>query len=212
MSRPSRPRRRYASKQRSQAAAATQARILAAAKSLFMRRGIDAVTLDELAKRARVSTSTVYGLFRSKEGVLRKLMEGTLFGPRYRAAASRLNAVTDPVAAIDNTAAVARAIHESDAAELGLLRGASAFSPALRKIEQAFEEMRFALQEERIVRLYAAGKAKEGLPLASARRLLWMYTSREIYRLLVQEGGWTPEAYEAWLAQTLLQALVARSP
>jgi hypothetical protein len=41
-----------------------------------------------------------------------------------------------------------------------------------------------------------------------ARRLMWMYTSRDVYRMLVQESGWTPDRYEAWLSQTLLDTLV----
>ena len=90
------------------------------------------------------------------------------------------------------------------------MRGASAFSPALRKLEQRFEDMRFSMQEERIQRLYAGGRARSGLPLAKARRLLWMYTSRDVYRMLVHEAGWTPDEYEAWLAQTLVDALVGR--
>jgi hypothetical protein len=46
--------------------------------------------------------------------------------------------------------------------------------------------------------------------MAKARRLLWMYTSRDVYRMLVQDAGFTPDEYEAWLSQTLVDALVAR--
>jgi hypothetical protein len=66
------------------------------------------------------------------------------------------------------------------------------------------------MQQERIKRLYAEAKARPGLPMARARRLLWMYTSRDVYRMLVHEAGWTPDEYEAWLSQTLVDALVAR--
>lgn len=201
--------RSYQSKQRTEAAAATRARVLKAAKSLFTRRGIDAVTIADVARAAKVSASTVYSLFKSKEGVLRALMEGTLFGGRYRTALARLDGISDPVEQLSLTAAIARAIHESESVELGLMRGASAFSPELRKLERSFEEMRFEMQRERIERLYAAGRAKAGLELEKARRLLWMYTSRDIFRLLVQESGWSPDEYEAWLARTLLDALVA---
>ena len=152
----SQPKRAYVSKQRDAAAAATRARVLKAARSLFARRGIDAVTIAELAQKARVSASTVYSLFKSKEGVLRALMQGSLFGERYRAASARLDGVADPVEQIALTAGVARAIYESESAELGLMRGASAFSRALRKLEQTFEDMRFSMQKERIERLYAA--------------------------------------------------------
>lgn len=206
----SRPKKRaYDSAQREAAAVATREAVLDAAKALFARRGIDTVTIAQIATKAGVSGSTVYALFRSKEGVLRALMERVLFGERYRAATARLDALEDPVEQIATTAAVARAIHESDTAELGLIRGASAFSPALRKMESAFEATRFAYQQKRIERLYAARKAKKGVPIDRARRLVWMYTCREIYRLLVQEGGWSADEYEAWLRQTLLDALVA---
>ena len=68
--------------------------------------------------------------------------------------------------------------------------------------------MRFELQEERVRRLFAQRKARKGLTLEKARQILWMYTSREIYRMLVQECGWTPAQYQAWLSETLVAALV----
>jgi len=37
-----------------------------------------------------------------------------------------------------------------------------------------------------------------------------MFTSRDVYRLLVEEGGFTPDEYQAWLEETLVDALVAR--
>ena len=207
--RPKRAKKRsYESKQREEAAAVTRDRVLQSARALFTRRGIDAVTIAELAEKARVSASTVYALFKSKEGVLLALMEGVMFGDSYQSAARRLDSVSDPVKQVAMTASIARAIYESESAELGLMRGASAFSPALRKMEQTFENTRYKLQEERLKRLYSEGKARSGLAVGDARRLLWMYTSRDIYRMLVQEGGWSPDQYETWLSDTLLEALV----
>ena len=84
----------------------------------------------------------------------------------------------------------------------------SGFSPALRKIEEEFERIRFEMQEDRLRRLFDAGKAKRGISFDEARHILWMYTSRDVYRMLVIEGGWTPDRYEEWLAQTLVAALV----
>jgi AcrR family transcriptional regulator len=166
------------------------------------------VTIAEIAKRAGVSVSTVYGLFESKEGLLRAWMETILFGDRYRKAAAELDAIADPTQQIAKTATIARAIYDSEWAELGLLRGAASFSRALRKLEHGLETMRYELQEARVTRLYAASKAKKGLSLEKARRLLWMYTSRDLYRLLVQEGGWSSADYEKWLADTLVATLV----
>ena len=106
------------------------------------------------------------------------------------------------------SARVARAIYEGESSELGLMRGASAFSPALRKLEQEFESLRLEMQEERVKRLFAESRQAAGLCYDEARRLLWMYTSRDVYRMLVQEGGWSPDRYQAWLSDTLVNALV----
>ena len=203
--------RRYRSDLRNQAAEVTQGRVLNAAKALFARRGIDGVTISEIAERAGVASSTVYALFKSKEGILRALMEGALFGPRFRKAQAKLSGVTDPVRLIALSAHVARAIYEGESSELGLLRGASAFSPALRKLEQEFENIRLKMQEGRIRMLFAQSKNRRELTLDQARRILWMYTSRDTYRMLVHEGGWTADRYQEWLSETLVRALVSPS-
>jgi AcrR family transcriptional regulator len=203
-------RRAYSSAARAEAAGETRARILASAKDLFGRRGVDAVTIAEIADRSGVAGSTVYAVFKSKEGILRELMRQSLFGDRFQSARQSLAGIKDPVEAIARTSQVARAIYESESSDLGLLRNVSGFSPALRKIEEEFEKTRFEMQEDRLRRLFKAGKAKRGIGLDEARRILWMYTSRDVYRMLVIEGGWTPDRYEAWLEQTLVAALVER--
>ena len=202
------PKRRYDSGQRDQAAEITRGRVLNAARILFIRRGIDHVTIAQIAEKAKVAVSTIYAQYKSKEGILRALMTGTLFGQRFKAAQAQLAGISDPVQLIALSANVARAIYESESAELGLMRGSSAFSPALRKLEQEFEKIRFDMQEERVKLLFAHSKSKLGLDYVSARHILWMYTSRDIYRMLVQESGWPPDQYQSWLSATLVTTLV----
>lgn len=203
-----RSKRPYDSGQRKEAAEATQARILDAAKFLFSRRGIDRVTIAEIAKRAGVAASTVYALYSSKVGILRALMQAALFGPSFQMAQDVLTRTRDPARLIELTAHVARAIYEGESAELGLLRGASSLSPELRKLEAEFEEIRFEMQRERIELLFASGLTRHELTKDRARRIMWMYTGRDIYRMLVDEGGWTADEYQAWLAHTLADALM----
>lgn len=136
-------------------------------------------------------------------------MERSLFGPRFQDAQNLLTGVSDPVALIELTAHVSRAIYESESSDLGLLRRASGFSPALRKMEEEFERIRYDRQAPRLKLLFASGKARPGLSLEEARRILWMYTSRDVYRMLVNDGGWTAEHYQQWLSRTLVESLVA---
>ena len=202
-------RRRYSSEVRRHSAQETRRRILAAAASLFTRKGIDFVTIDEIGRRAKVSASTVYAIYKSKDGILRGLMEQSLFGPQFQDAQKLLAGVTDPVALVRLTSHVARAIYESESSELGLLRRASGFSPALRKMEDEFERIRYENQAARIELLFASGKARPGLLPDEARRIMWMYTSRDVYRMLVIDGRWSPDRYQEWLSRTLVEALVA---
>lgn len=200
--------RSYRSELRTRQAETTRRKIITAAKTLFSRHGIDQVTTAQIAARAKVGVSTVYALFGSKEGLLSGLMEDALFGARFRAAWSRLEGLTDPVRLVEETAGVARAIWSGETAELGLLRGASAFTPDLRALEDEFEQRRYEMQRGRLVQLQRAGLLAPGLTLTDARRLMWTLTSRETWRMLVDVGGWSPARYEKWLARTLVQQLV----
>jgi len=89
--------RPYRSERRRQAAKDTRRRILDASRFLFSREGIDRVTVDKIAERAKVAGSTVYALFKSKAGILRELMHEAIFSAQYHAAAARLDTTRDPI-------------------------------------------------------------------------------------------------------------------
>jgi AcrR family transcriptional regulator len=201
--------RRYDGRARAAAAAATRGRILAAAKTLMAPRGVDAVTMADIARAAEVAESTLYAVFRSKEGILTALMEASLFGATFRAAQAQLAAEPDPVAQIALTAQVARAIYEAERNDLGRIRDGSRLSEALRAVEADFEARRYEMQRNRIRALFGTGRARVGLSEEEARRVMWMLTGRGPYAALVEAGGWTADRYAAWLAEALLRELVA---
>ncbi|MGC1470240.1 MAG: helix-turn-helix domain-containing protein [Sphingorhabdus sp.] len=201
------PRRRYDSTRRAATAEETRSRILAVSRHQFSAHGIDQVTIAQIAEEAGVSASSIYALFKSKSGILRELMRASLFGERFRDAQQALAGETDAVRLIEKTAQVASAIYESELSDLGLLRGSSAFSLELREIESEFENMRLEMQSARIDQLFADKRQRAGLSKDDAKRLLWMYTSRDIFRMLVLDSGWTTEHYRSWLAKTLVTAL-----
>ena len=80
-----------------------------------------------------------------REQILRALMEESIFGSQFQRAQQLLTGMTDPVALVELTAHVSPAIYESESSNLGLLRHASGPSPALRKIEQEFEHVRYEM-------------------------------------------------------------------
>jgi AcrR family transcriptional regulator len=202
--------RSYDSGARRAQAAETRLRILQAARKLFSRHGIDGVTIERLAKQARVATPTVYALFKSKAGLLTAMMQGSLFGGSYGELAEKADRATDPVEVMRITASIARSIYDNEKAELGLIRGAAAFSPELKKIEARFEQLRFGLQEKRLRSVAESKAARHGLALAKSRDIMWALTGRDVYRMLVVERGWTSDEYERWLCDTLVATLIER--
>jgi len=203
--------RPYRSESRIEAAERTRSNVLEAGKFLFTRKGIDATTIAQIAERAGVSQPTVYATVKSKAGLLHALMHEAMFGPRFLQAQQKLQGVDDAVQRIALTAHVARAIYEGESSELSLLIRSSALSPELRKAQQAFEALRRKMQKERIEALFASGRARKGLTKDAAATLMWMFTSREVYYKLVHESKWTPDMFQAWLEQTLIEALTDQS-
>lgn len=202
--------RRYDATSRQAKAEETRARILATAKKQFSKRGVDAVTIDAIALKAGVAAPTVYALFRSKAGLLKEIIQGTFFGPHYARVAERTRATDDPFELLRITASISRVIFDTEKVEIGLMRGTSAFSPELKSVEEEFERIRFDLQEERARLLVKTFPAARRLGLAKVCDIMWMYTGRDIYRMLVLERGWSSDDYEEWLGSTLIQALTGR--
>jgi AcrR family transcriptional regulator len=184
--------------------------MLAAARRLFGERGIDGVSIAEIAEAAQVSPATFYKVFKSREGVVSALMEEALFNAGTADALRALEGLKDPVEAIRRTAAIARNIYDGESREFGGIRDIAGWSPTLRRVEGIFDERRMAMQAPRIDALFDAGRARPGLSREEAARLLWMYTSRDVYRLLTVNGNWSSDRYEAWLSDTLAGTLAAR--
>jgi AcrR family transcriptional regulator len=212
MDRKTEVRKRYNADSRRAKAEAARARILTNAKALFSKHGIDTVTIDDIAHRAAVSPSTVYALFRSKAGILKEIIQGTFFGANYARVAQRTAHTDDPFELLRITASISRVIFDTEKKEIGLMRGTSAFSPELKRIEAQFERIRLDLQEERARLLVAKFAVARNLGLAKVRDIMWMYTGRDIYRMLVLERAWSSDEYEGWLARILINELTGSPP
>ncbi|SJM35285.1 TetR/AcrR family transcriptional regulator [Mesorhizobium delmotii] len=206
----SKTRRRYDVRLRSERASGTRQRILDVAKELFTARGVEKVTINDISSAAGVSASTVYALFQSKTGILRAVVERSFFGPRYAEIARQAENARDAEEILRITASISRVILDAEREEIGLMRGVSALSPELKAIETELETVRFKLQEARAKLLVASVTVARQLGLARVRDILWMYTGRDVYRMLVLERGWSSDEYESWLAETLIKTLMGR--
>lgn len=201
-------RRRYDARLRSERASGTRQRILDEARRLFTARGVEKVTIGDIASAAGVSAPTLYAQFHSKTGILRAVVERSFFGARYAEIAKQAENARDVEEVLRITASISRVILDTEREEIGLMRGVSALSPELKAIETELEAVRFRLQEARARLLVEFSSVARQLGLSRVRDILWMYTGRDIYRMLVLERGWSSDEYECWLSDTLIQALI----
>ena len=83
---------------------------------------------------------------------------------------------------------------------------ASALSPELRKLQLEFEQTGSICSASASSSLQAR-QGQDVLDREHARHVLWMLTSRDVYRMLVHESGWSADRYQPWLADTLVRLL-----
>jgi AcrR family transcriptional regulator len=200
--------RKYNSESRRAQALVKRHIILAAAKRLFASKGFDKTTIDGIAAAARVSAPTVYALFKSKEGILKESINATVLSNRYRSLVDEAASCDDPGQALKISAHIARTVHDAEESEIGLIRGASLMSPELRELAAEVERVRYERQQFVVLRLEKENLLAGTLDVSHARDVLWSLTSREIYRMLVLERGWSSDEYETWLGKTLVQMLI----
>lgn len=200
--------REYISEARQASAGLTKNRILTAAKELFKEKGFDKATISGVAGRAGVSIPSVYALYKSKEGLLREIMNSISFGDEYQALVNKILTETDPVESLRIAASITRVVCEAEKAGMGFIRGADVVSPELKALAQEGEQIRYDGQELLVIRLFDADIVNPEIDFAGARDILWSLTSRELYRMMVIERNWPPETYEKWLADTLIKVLI----
>jgi len=120
-----------------------------------------------------------------------------------------LRATEDPSRRLSLVAQITRQAYEPLASSLELLRTAGAVAPELADLAQQVEARRRRNQARLIASLHEQGVLRSGLSFEEATDVLWALTSYDLYRMLVVEQGWEPERYETWLAQLLVQHLLA---
>jgi AcrR family transcriptional regulator len=200
--------RKYQSSVRTQQAEATRAAIVKAARTLIFSRGYEAAAIDAIARAAGVSPQTVYAVFGSKQAILAEILDQDSFGPDYQELRRQFQATSDPEEKLRFPARIARTIHDAQNATFDRFKGAGVVAPDLAALQRERECTRYDAQKVVIGFLKESGRLRRGLSKTTARDILWALTSREMYRMLVVDRGWTSQAYEDWLAEMLRAALL----
>jgi AcrR family transcriptional regulator len=201
--------RPYKSLVRQRQAEDTRRRIVEATRQLLQSEGYAGMTIEAIAQRAEVSAQSVYAIFRSKTGILIALVDQSTFGSDYEKVVRQALGASDPEARLRLAAGVARQIRGGQSTAFDLMRGAGVVAPELAKLQQQRERLRYEKEQGMINFLRDSGRLRPGLSHKAARDIFWMLTGGDVYRMLVSERRWSPQQYQDWLADTLVNSLLA---
>ena len=202
-------RRRYRSALREQRAAETRQALVMAARQLFVTNGWIGTGMREIAAEAGVATETVYAYFPSKRALLQAVIDIAVVGDELPVAVAQRPefAAMGRGRHIDRVAAAARllrAIYERTAAFARVMREAAASDGEMADALRATRER----QRRDVTAALQLIVGRDPTPVE--RDGAWAITSPEIYSLLVESSGWTPDDYEVWMAD-VLQRVVPRA-
>lgn len=204
----------YASEVRDEQARRTRRAIVTAAHGLFLARGYAATTIDGIAEAAHVSRRTVFNSVGGKAALLKLALDWAIVGD------------DEPVAMADRPVVKAM-LAESDPRKGLALWVANVVEVAVRigpltdvlaaaaDVDPAAAEM---LAESTRNRMFGATAfvrylvSRDGLAAdlteQRAADLCWALMDGHLYRLLVDQRGWTHADFTRWLSDSLAAALL----
>jgi AcrR family transcriptional regulator len=193
---------------REQRSALTRRAILQAARAQFAERGYAATPMKLLAERAGVAVQTIYDTFGSKAGVLGGMPDLVDEEAGVHELAAELSAEQRPREALALFARLRRRIRERCSDIIHILRsGAAVDQQVAAAWGEGLRRRRFGL-ERLMERLAAQGSLREGLEPARAADIAAAIVCDEVCDVLVEHGGWSFDAYEAWVSETLAELLL----
>jgi AcrR family transcriptional regulator len=186
----------------------TRNRLLAAAGEEFARHGYRATTVSGIARAAGVSLQTLYLAWGSKRALLRAYMERVLAGEAESPedAAHRFAGLS-PQARLDELAVTVSEVAARAATGWALYREAAAVDPEIAADWDHLQLLRHRLFGK-ILSEIPDEALRPGLTRSAAIDTAWVIASPDSYDLLVRRLQYTPEAFQEWMRQSLLSALL----
>jgi AcrR family transcriptional regulator len=190
----------------------THQALVTAAAELFAGGGYAATTIDAIAQRAGVGRATVFtSAPGGKPQLLKEARDQAIAGDDepvpipQRSWFTDAMAQTDPRELLRRQAANYRRIADRAARLERALATGAATDPALADLHaEARRQRHFGTS-------FVAGRLAELGALAdpeTAADTIYALAAPDIYLLLVDDRGWTPDRYENWLATQLIRSLL----
>jgi AcrR family transcriptional regulator len=206
--------RPYQSRVREDGARRTRRAIVAAAGELFVRHGYAATSLADVAAAAGVARPTVFAAFGSKPALLKQVLDEALAGddePVSVAERPWFRPVWEadtPAGVLDAYAAAATVINGRAGPSFETVRRAADAAPEVAELWETLRRNRRIGARMVVEHARSLGPLRPGLDIEQATDLLWFFNDPAHHVALVQERGWSDDAFRDWLAGMMRHALL----
>lgn len=191
---------------RQKQAQATRSMIVAVAQALFLEQGYICTTIEAIAERAGVATSTVYAIFGSKRGILRAIRDTWHEHSHIRQVLTSPSESSNPKERLEQLAEATRKQWETGAKVTAIYTGAAAGDRgAADELTQSLVGRREGMQT---FAKSLESHLRPGLDTTRAASILQALCLPEVFDELVRHSGWSMDEYQAWLTQTLKRELL----
>lgn len=185
---------------RQQQAEATKVRIAESARELFAGEGYSVTSMESIAARAGVATRTVYAAFGAKREILNLICERWLERAGARPLAREVLSRPDAVSRLRGAAHWMTTLYATDFDVALILDSAVDEDADTRALLRGKLRGRNRVMDE----LIASVRDDLSIPLDDAQAIFRALGATGVYGELVGTSGWSPDRFEAWLADTLV--------
>ena len=188
---------------RAEYAELTKQAILEAARTLFTEQGYFATKVDDIARTARVAPATVYAVGGGKSGLLRTLMVAGTSTETITEILTQIRTAPEPRGLLTFLINATRQFFEVWSPLMRQVVAAAPQEPSVREsMEIAHRSLHGGLRLT-AQRLDELGALREGLTVARATDILWLNLCNAAYFIRTDDLGWSLDASEEWLNETL---------
>ncbi|HEX9038097.1 MAG TPA: helix-turn-helix domain-containing protein, partial [Ktedonobacterales bacterium] len=199
----------YHSPKRQRQAGATRRRILAAAVRLFAAQGYMTVTMEMIAREAKVALATVYLHFAGRAAMVGALAEEIAAAPELSVEqVEQVDEDAEPAEQVRIGARIMRLVNERTWLIAEILHSQQRNDPELARLWTLHCQRHLDAMRRAVSGIASRGGLRPELTVEAAADALYALAGTEVYRALALERDWSAEDYELWLFETACRVLL----
>jgi AcrR family transcriptional regulator len=193
---------------RDEYADATWQAVVTAARDLFAEIGYTRTTVQQIARRARVSPATVYAQCGGKQGLLKTLMDTWTAGPLVLEIIEACAAAPSAVEKLRMLADGYVAIYQASGDIIRIVTDAAAAAPGAAEFLQTANARHHEALMVIVAQMRETGDLEKGISDEDAARIIYYHFRFEQFTLAAETFGWGEDRARDWIRERVENALL----